>query len=127
MIEFQVNCATNSVHWVNVTVCNTVADMRRRLHKLEPGSCKDTLAACVQSYDCATTHRIADIFFAKPHLEVAIVVHEATHAAFHKANLMGLKYESDDFQEWLCEVSGTLTEGIIRYLDSKKVYVRYSR
>lgn len=125
--SFAVNIHKNSTHWVSVQIHRTTAAMRSYLTKLGHKDSSHTDGACWQANKPGIDHCIAEIHFSKPLLNLETIAHEASHAAFHRAILIGVPYEHKDFQEFLSEDTGVITEAIIAMCDKNKIPVHYRK
>ena len=97
--------------------------MRCQLRKLGLDS-SDANAACWQTHKPCFDGCIAEIHFARDFLTLAIIAHEAAHAAFHRSRMLGVQ-EPKEFEEWTANSAGVLTDIIIAYFDLHKIPVKY--
>ena len=84
-----------------------------------------TNACCYQANKPGKDQCVAEIHLARDYLALATIAHESQHAAYHRAVLIGIPLEDDEFQEYVSEDTGTLTDAIMAMMDKNKVPVRY--
>lgn len=125
-ISFRVNIHKRSSHWVSVQLHSSRAAMRGILTKLGHKDSSDTNAACWQPQKAIADSCIAEIHLCRDHLFLSTIVHEATHAALHRVHIIGVMPGDKDYQEFICDDTGTIVEGIIAFFDRNKVAVRYA-
>lgn len=124
-IFFTVKFHKDSTHWVNVVVHPTRRQMRCVLTKLGHKDSDTTDACCWQSNKPAKDNCVAELHFAADILRLSSVAHESSHAAYHRAVLMGVPKDADNFQEWIAGDTGIVADAIIAFLDSKRIPVSY--
>ena len=124
MISFKVSIHKRSTHMVNVVVHGSLSSMRRLLKKHGHITWKTTVACCWQSNRIPKDGIFAEIHFCPEHLTLENIAHESSHAALHRAVLIGLAFTDDDFQEYVATDTGVLTDAILAGLDSRKIPVR---
>ena len=113
----------DSTHWVQVVLHSSRRVMRCQLRKLGHDS-HDTNAACWQANKPASDGCIAKLHFARDFLTLEYIAHEAAHAAFHRARLLGVQ-DQKEFEEWTVDSAGALTDIIFAYFDLHKISVKY--
>lgn len=114
-------------HHCDVTIYKTQGAMRHRLNRSDPSTChNDTQAACWQSNNPAKDNCVAELIFCLPGLTIEHIAHECCHAAYHRAVILGIHQTNPEFQEFVAEGSGLLTELVISYLDKYHIPVRVS-
>ena len=123
--SFSVNIHKNSTHWVAVQIHSTTAAMRACLTSKGHKDASHTDGACWQANKPGVDHCVAEIHFSRQLLNLETIAHESAHAAFHRVVLLGVPYEHIDFQEFMAEDTGVITEAIIAMCDKNKIPIRY--
>lgn len=108
-----------SAHWVAVIIFDTAASMRCHLTKMGHKDSSHTDAACWQAHKPGKDRCVAELVFSRETINVSTVVHECTHAAYHHAVLVGVKFDDPDFQEWVCSDAGNLSDTLLALLDQQ--------
>lgn len=123
-LSFRVNIHKRSTHWVQVHVWPTRAVMRGILTKVGHKS-NNTEACCWQANKTAVDGCVAEIHFYRGGLTLETIVHESQHAAYHRACQIGVPKDDPSFQEYVSEDTGVISEGIVAFLDNRKIRVGY--
>ena len=123
--SFTVNFHKDSSHWVSVILYPSRAIMRRNLRQLKDYDTSHTNAACWQAGKVGADSCIAEIHFAQDFLTLDTIIHESTHAAYHRSVIMGVKKDADNFQEWVAGDTGIIAEAIVALFDLHRIPVRY--
>lgn len=124
-LTFLVRFSDVSTHWVQVFLYSTRAAMRCALTKHGHDS-RQTNACCWQAAQPGKDNCVAEIYLAKDRLFLSEIIHECTHAAYHRTVLQGLLKDSDDFQEYLANATGNLADALIAYLDKEGIQITYN-
>ena len=124
VLSTQVLFYKESTHFVDVLVYKTRAAMRGALRKKGDHDSSNTDAACWQPNGLRKDNCIAMLYFARTHLTLETIAHECTHAAYHRAELIGLKLDDHRFQEYVASDAGKLTDTVIAWLDVNRVPVK---
>ena len=128
--QFDVKFSTTSAHEVSVVIHPTVSSLRSNLKSLGHKSHSDTNACCWQANSLAEDNYVAELHFALPTLCLDYVVHECTHAAWHRTRLQGLPLAyskggvKSDFEEFLANTTGILVANVLTVLRRNGIYVR---
>lgn len=122
--SFELCFHKRSKHWVSVHLHSSRAAMRGVLTKLGRKS-DDTNACCWQANKPGKDHCVAEMHFGRDYLTLLSIVHECSHAAHHRAVLLGIPADDEEFQEYVAEDTGTLADAFVACLDNKKIPVRY--
>ena len=124
-LSFEIKFHKRSRHWVSVHLHSSRGVMRGLLTMLSDHESAHTNACCWQAKQPSEDQCVAEIHFARDFLTLANIAHESQHAAYHRAVLIGIPLEDDEFQEYVSEDTGTLTDAIMAILHKNKVPVRY--
>lgn len=84
-----------------------------------------TDAACWQANNPAKDACIAEIHLAQSHLTLDNIIHECSHAAFHRTVILGLKPTDDRFQEWIASDTGYIADALVALFHKHRTHVRY--
>lgn len=123
-LQFSVKFHKRSTHWVNVVIYKTRTQMRRKLKSIGHDS-SQTNAACWQANQPGKDHCVAEIHLAKDFLTLSTIAHESSHAAHHRAVLIGVPFDDESFQEYVAEDTGHVADAIVAFCDSKRIPIRY--
>lgn len=116
MKSYTVKFSNNSTHSVQVVLHKTTNGMRRTLKRIGHKDPSRTLAACWQPDRMIRDGDnivVAEIHLCVPHLNRENIIHESSHAAFHRATLAGIPMTDDNFQEWVADDTGRLSVAIM--------------
>lgn len=125
-LSFRVNIHRRSNHWVSVQLHSSRAIMRGILTKIGHKDSSNTNAACWQPQKAIEDSCISEIHLCRDHLSLSTIVHEACHAALHRVHIIGVAAGDKDWQEFICDDTGAIVEGIIAFFDKNKIAVRYA-
>lgn len=122
---FRLDVGKRSTHWVSVVVYKTRKHMRgiltvRHGHK----SSSTTEACCWQANNPSKDGCVAEIHLALDNLNEDSIIHECTHAAFHRAILLGIPYEDKDFQEWVARNTGEFASKLLALFRQTKIKMK---
>jgi hypothetical protein len=109
-----------SRHFIAVALHHDLRTMRR-FCKSKGYSADGALACCWQPKNLTESQCVAEIHYARDRLTVDIMAHEAVHAAFSRAVLLGIPFDNEEFQEQLAQDAGILVEAIYSTLTENKV------
>lgn len=125
-LAFEVKVHRRSTHFVSVQLHSSRKTMRSVLRRLghDPSH---TDAACWQPNRFAKDNCVAEIHLAHDLLTYERIAHEAAHAAFHRAVLIGIPFSDGSFQEYLAEDTGVISDGIIRFCRQRKIRILLGR
>lgn len=116
--------STNSAHLVSVRVYDTRAAMRSLTTRNGHVRPNNANGLCWQANKPGSDDVVAEIHLAKTHLTLDTIVHECTHAAWHRVRLMGLPVSHDEFQEYVACAAGLLADTLLAWLSKEKIEVR---
>ncbi len=122
--RFEIKFHKDSSHFVSVILYSSRAVMRRRT-RVKGHDSTHTNACCWQAGSPGKDSCIAEIHFGADFLTLDTIIHECCHAAYHRAVVMGVKKDADNFQEWVAGDTGIITEALIALFDEQKIAVRY--
>ena len=122
---FKIDFHKDSAHWVSVVLHSSRAVMRRALNTRAGYDASNTNACCWQAGKVGSDSCIAEIHFGRDFLTLDTIVHESTHAAYHRAFVMGVKKDADNFQEWVASDAGIVAERIVALFDQARIPIRY--
>jgi hypothetical protein len=123
--SFTIQFHKDSSHWVSVILYPSRSILRQTLRNLKDYDSSQTNAACWQAGKVGNDSCIAEIHFAQDHLTLNTIIHESTHAAYHRAIIMGVKKDAPNFQEWVAGDTGIIAEAIIAGFEVHKIPVAY--
>ena len=125
MFCFRLNFGERTTHWCSVVVHSSRSVMRGCLTKRGHDS-KNSNAVCWQAHKPASDGCVAEIHL---HEKVSIntIIHECCHAAIHRAKLAGLPPGDDMYQEWICEDTELLTNGVINFFKKHQLNPKWDR
>ena len=112
----------DSTHWIHVLLHSTRAVYRQQT-SVKGHVSKGTEACCWQSKQPSKDGLVAEIHMAAENLCYDTIIHECTHAAFHRAVLLGIPFTDDGFQESVATDAGQIADGCIKYLHSQKIKI----
>lgn len=126
MKRFTVTLGKHTTHKIYVLVYKNRAAMRGALTKAGHKDSSSTAAACWQANRPGLDSVVAEIHLPGCGLTLDNIIHESTHAAYHRARLVGIPPEHKDFEEWISDTTGTISETIFLWLDKNKFKIRFS-
>lgn len=123
-VRFTIRFHKDSTHWVSVVVHSTRAVLRCVETKLGSKTTSHADAFCWQADQPANDQCVAEIHLARTHLTVDCIAHESAHAAYIRSLVMGIRLDSERFEEWVATDTGRLTEAIVLELIKRRIKIR---
>lgn len=127
-LSFKIKFNRRSRHWVQVHLHSSRAVMRSiRTRVYKKSDSHNVDACCWQANQPSKDQCVAEIHLGADHLSVSDIAHECSHAAYHRAVLLGIPLDDDSFQEYVATDTGALTDSVMAFLSSQRVKIRYQQ
>lgn len=127
MIIFDIQISDKSSHMVQVVLHNTRAGMRRALTRHGHKDPRNTEACCLQVNKLCTDNIISEIHLNREFLTMEYIAHECCHAAYHRTVLQGIPLDDEEFQEFVAETTGSLTDALVAEFTKKRIRITYEK
>ena len=108
------------LHRTKVGVCRSAGKSRNRGQQ----NTKDTVAYFDPNHD-AIHGPIGELLLSAKDLSLDDIAHDCVHAAFRRADRLGLSLTNSELQEQVAHDTGMLTDAIAFFLREHKCRVRY--
>lgn len=105
--------AVSNNHKVSVVLHRKRRHLRNLRRYKGQNDVSDAYAFCWQGNRPTKDHVVAEVHLAIDFLTVEYISHESAHAAVHRANLLGLKLGTNEWEEQVATDTGIITQGIV--------------
>jgi len=124
---FDIRISDKSSHIVQVVLHNTRAGMRCALTKSGFKDSRNTEAVCCQVNKLGADNIISEIDLNREFLTMEYITHECCHAAYHRTVLQGIPLDDDEFQEFVAETTGSLTDALVAEFTKNRIRITYEK